>query len=195
MDCTFEQVGTTVGARKALFTSTLVALLMAATFGGYVLNGYESGEADANAPVLAVGEILAREELEEIRSPFKVGFGSLEPDGVWMTANYALVTFRTEGLESGLEAIFEVVPLTGGARDSLKLLSQTTGEWRVHELNEGLNVMRVPLPNRKVQSVYFACGEISSPSELGINADTRPLCAKFGSIGLVRSGSHLGEGL
>jgi len=173
--------------------TSLVALIMVATFGSYVFDGYESGEGDANAPVLVVGEVMTAERFKEIPSAFKVGFDSPESDGIWMSANDALVRFRTDALEGGLDAIFEVVPLTGGARDSLKLLSQTTGEWTVHELDEGLNGIRVPLPKREVQSVYFACGKLASPSELGINADTRPLCVKFASFGLVRAGSELGE--
>jgi len=193
VDCTFEQVGTTVGARKALFTSTLVALLMAATFGGYVLNGYESGEADANAPVLAVGEILAREELEEIRSVFKFGFGPLEPDGAWMNASDALVVFRPKGPKESLAAVFEVVPLIGGERTSLTFYSQTFGEWAVHDLVEGLNEIQVRLPSQEAQSIAFACGKLASPSQLGINSDTRPLCVKFVSIGLVSVENEPGE--
>jgi hypothetical protein len=109
-------VKATVGARKPLFTTTLAALLVVATFGGYMANGFESGERDANAPVLAVGEVSAGEGLREIRSAFKIGFGSLEPDGVWMNASDALVTFRPTGPQVSLAAVFEVVPLIGGER-------------------------------------------------------------------------------
>ena len=185
----------TVGARKPLFTTTLASLLVVATFGGYMVNGFESGERDANAPVLAVGEVSAGEGLREIRSAFKIGFGPLEPDGVWMNASDALVTFRPTGPQVSLAAVFEVVPLIGGERTSLTLYSQTSGEWAVHELHEGLNQVEVALPSREVQSIAFACGKLASPSELGINSDTRPLCVKFVSIGLVRASIEPGTGL
>ena len=180
----------TAAASKAPLSTFLVALLVLSTLGGNVINGYTAGQGVATAPELVVGETLANEGFEEIRSAFKVGFGSLEPDGIWMNENDALIAFRPEGFGASLEAVFDVVPLIGGERTSLTLYSQTTGDWVVHDLAEGLNQIRVPLPSGEVQSVAFACGKLASPSELGISSDTRALCVKFVSLELVRAGSE-----
>jgi len=188
-------VFTYAGALRASLPATLVALLVVSTLGGFFINGFEAGDRDARAPVLAVGTRFTSNDFDEIRSVFRTGFGSLEPDGIWMVANDAVIAFRSEVSEARLEAVFEVVPLTGGVNTSLLLYSNTSGELVAHRLDEGLNEVRVPLPYGELQSVAFACGRLSSPSELGINSDTRPLCVKFVSAGLVRTNSELGASL
>lgn len=180
----------TTAASKAPLSTFLVVLLVLSTLGGYVINGYSAGQGVASAPELVVGETLASEGFEEIRSAFKVGFGSLEPDGIWMNASDALIAFRPQGFGARLEAVFDVVPLIGGERTSLTLYSRTTGDWVVHKLAEGLNQVRVPLPSGEVQSVAFACGKLATPSELGTSSDTRALCVKFVSLGLIRVGNE-----
>lgn len=185
----------TSDARKVTLPAVLAVLVAVSTFGGYLFKGYRVGEGSGDVATLRVAETLSLLEFGDVESVFKVGFDSLELDGIWMNARESLLAFRAEGSDGQLEAVFEVVPLTGGARSSLDLYSQTLGDWFVHQLVEGLNEIRVPLPRQEVHSIAFACGKLASPSELGINSDTRPLCVKFVSVRLVRVSSEPGTGL
>ena len=103
------------------------------------------------------------------------GFSYPEDDGAWLTGHHARLTFDNVPTDTVRVSLYPFLPPEWTHID-INIL--TDSEATPIRLNAGVTTIDLPIKANTWNELVFRCDTLHRPSELGLGADQRPLCAK-----------------
>ena len=103
------------------------------------------------------------------------GFSYPEDDGAWITGHHARLTFDNVPTDTVRVSLYPFLPPEWTHID-ISIL--TDSEATPIRLNDGVTTVDLPIKANTWNELVFRCDTLHRPSELGLGADERLLCAK-----------------
>ena len=103
------------------------------------------------------------------------GFSYPEDDGAWITGHHARLTFDNVPTDTVRVSLYPFLPPEWTHID-INIL--TDSEATPIRLNDGVTTVDLPIKANTWNELVFRCDTLHRPSELGLGADERLLCAK-----------------
>jgi hypothetical protein len=104
------------------------------------------------------------------------GFSYPEDDGAWITGRHARLTFDNVPTDAVRVSLYPFLPPEWTHID-INIL--TDSEATPIRLNNGVTTIDLPVKANTWNELVFRCDTLHRPSDLGLSADERPLCAKI----------------
>jgi len=129
-------------------------------------------------PVIELGVELIHNETGKEFEFLEDGFGAPEPDGSWIVAPEAIISFKaSEGRPESLT--IRLIPFAAEGTAERRIIVDSSGVSTSAVLENEVNTFVIDLDGEAIQRVTLGCSSFDSPAALGLGADSRNLCAKL----------------